>query len=106
MFIRDWLQKEIGQGKIKGKIEALRKEAFDVPSKKLLDMKEYFALCTYDEDDGYYCFHMEDACEKMHGVIQGFLEEAQTTFPEEVEEVYGNFANAFCDMLKNRLAEL
>lgn len=106
LFEQKELQKEIETSRIKGKIEALRNEVFDAPIKKLMDIKEYFAICTYDKDDECYCFNMEDACEKMSAVMQEFLGDVQTTFPEEIEEVYESFANDFCEMLKNRLAEL
>lgn len=107
-FSEKGMQKNVAQTDFKSAFNALANEILEIPMKKMLVVKEYFAKCTYehDEDDEEYCFDIEDVCEKIYDDVTDFLKNAEKTFPNGVLNVYTNIIAAYCDTLKDKLMEL
>lgn len=81
---------------------ALVNENFDVPVQKIFDVEKYFSLCTYDEDDGKFCYCM-DAAFHIKNEICDFLSEKCRDFPKEVYIVYATAIVSYCNRLKSHL---
>lgn len=106
LFGKDILYEKVKEEDLKIGFAALVKERFDNQIKKCVDAKKYFSLCKYDEEDGDYCYIMDDACNAIFEDVEGLLTTEIEAFPEKVFQVYISAMDSYCDMLKNRLAEL
>lgn len=100
------LREEMKEYDLKARFSELENKRFDVPVQKVLDGKRYFSLCTYDEDEGNYCYYMDEACDKIYQEMDAFLTTETDAFPDEVFKVYAAAIFSYCNMLKRRLKEL
>lgn len=106
LFGRDILCEGVKEDDLKTGFATLVKERFDDQIKKRVDAKKYFFLCKYDEEDGDYCYTMDDACDAIFDDVEGVLTAEIKSFPEAVFQPYISVMGSYCEMLKNRLAEL
>lgn len=106
LFGKDILCEKVKENDLKLGFAALVKERFDNQIKKHVDVKKYFSLCKYDENDGVYCYIMDDACDAIFVDVKNVLMVEIRSFPEKVFEFYSSMMSSYCEMLKNRLAEL
>ena len=105
-FNEKTLRKEMKQYNLENKFTALVNERFDVPMKEIFDAKQYFSLCTYDEDEESYCYVIDDACDKVYQRVDDFLTAEIDAFPDEVFKAYAVTIISYCKLLKNCLKEL
>ena len=98
------LREQMRQYALKARFTELVNERFDVPVQKFFEEKQYFSLCTYDEDEGNYCYCMDEACDKIYQEMDSFLETEIDSFP--VFKVYAAAIIAYCNMLKGCLGKL
>lgn len=82
---------------------SLIKELFDDPASEVLSVQKYFAMCTFDEEDGCYCYDMEDAVCSLNADIEEVYEEAQEKLEERMMDLYrkvfGETASAVLERL-------
>lgn len=100
------LQEEMKPYNLEDKFTALVEERFDVPAKGIFEVKQYFSLCTYDEDEGNYCYLLDDACDKVYQEVDAFLTAEIDAFLGEVFKTYAAAIVSYCAMLKGCLEEL
>lgn len=100
------LREQMRQYDLKARFTELVNERFDVPAQKFFDGKQYFSLCTYDEDEGDYCYCMDEACDKIYQEMDSFLETEIDVFLDEVFKEYAAAIIAYCNMLKGCLEKL
>lgn len=105
-FNEETLQEEMKPYNLEDKFTALVEERFDVPAKGIFEVKQYFPLCTYDEDEGNYCYLLDDACDKVYQEVDAFLTAEIDAFPDEVFKTYAVTIVSYCAMLKGCLEEL
>ncbi|MCI8582852.1 MAG: hypothetical protein HFH13_06955 [Dorea sp.] len=105
-FNEETLREKMKPYNLKNKFAVLVNERFDVPIKGIYDVKQYFSLCTYDEDEESYCYLLDDACDKIYQKVDNFLTAEMDTFPDEVFKTYSGTIISYCVLLKGCLDEL
>lgn len=105
-FNEKTLREKMKPYNLKDKFAVLVNERFDVPIKGIYDVKQYFSLCTYDEDGESYCYLLDDACDKVYQEADAFLTAEIDTFLDEVFKTYAATIVSYCAMLKGCLEEL
>lgn len=105
-FRKDILCEKAKEYDLTAELNLLVKERFGNRIEKLIDMKKYFSLCEYDEEDGYYCYIMENACDAIYKDVYEFLTNEMDAFPKSVYKAYRETIIAYCEMLKRKLEEL
>lgn len=105
-FNEEILREEMKQFNLNVVFDALVNKRFEDKVENLFGVKQYLSLCTYEEDEGEYCYHMDDVCNKIYREIDDFLRAEIKCFPGEVFKAYAITIVLYCDMLKNCLKEL
>lgn len=89
-----------------GSFDILIKEIFDSREKNILDADRYLGLCSYEEDDGKFCFEMENAVEELNDKLEDFYSEACENMKEGVADLYHAVTTDFCRIAGEYFLEL
>ena len=84
----------------KSTFEQTVKESFDEKEKNIINMKELFEMCEYDEEGGSYSFCMNDACESLVSAYQDIIEQEEREFPDSIYDAYCEINVKYTSMLK------
>lgn len=105
-FNEEILREQMKQFNLNVVFDALVNKRFTDKVESLFGVKQYFSLCTYGEEEGEYCYYMDDACNKIYREINDFLKAEIEHFPGEVFKAYAMPIALYCKMLKDNLKEL
>jgi len=62
--------------------------------------------CDYDDDDEYYCFNLESACDTINLEVEDFVSELEDDLPQQIYSTYrGVFLRAL-EILESRFDEM
>lgn len=107
LFGKESLEKEALEYNLEAGFHTLADERSGVSVTEIFDKRKYFKMCEYDEDEEEgYCYIMGDACDGIYEEASRFLMEEVEAFPENVFKTYMTAIVSFCEILKNKLAEL
>lgn len=74
-------------------------------NKRLL-VRTLLQECDYDDDDDYYCFDLESACDTINSEIENFVSELEDDLPQQIYSTYrGVFLRAL-EILESRFDEM